>query len=224
MNTANPGPGVIDVISDVICPWCYIGKRHLEQALPVLADEGLAFTVAWHPFQLNPDMPQAGVERTEYRRVKFGSAERSAEMDRRVAEAGAAVGLSIRHDLMRRTPNTVAAHRVIWLAGRHGVQGPVVDRLFQGYFTEGADIGDPVTLAALAFEGGLPVDVTTAMLAGEEGRQEVIGADEMARRSGLNGVPTFTILGHVLFSGAVPTDVMAEAFGKAWRILSARAA
>ncbi|MCW3476953.1 DsbA family oxidoreductase [Limobrevibacterium gyesilva] len=216
--------GRLDIISDAICPWCYIGKRQLERALPILAKDGLDFEVHWHPFQLNPDMPAQGVERSEYRRAKFGSAERSRQLDAQVAEAAAKVGLEIRHDLMRRTPNTVAAHRVIWLADRHGVQNAVVEALFRAYFTEGRDIGDPAALVEIAAGAGLDPDAVTAMLAGDEGRREVLGEDQMARGAGLNGVPTFTMSGHVLFSGAVPADTMAEAFGKAWRILSNRAA
>jgi predicted DsbA family dithiol-disulfide isomerase len=226
MDTPAPAArGRIDMISDAICPWCYIGKRHLETALPLLAAEGLNFDVHWHPYQLNPDMPVEGVDRAEYRRQKFGNdPERIAGMDRRVAEAGAAVGLSFRHDLMRRTANTVAAHRVIWLAGLHGVQDAIVEALFRAYFTEGKDIGDATTLIDIADANGLDRRLTTAMLAGEQGRNEVLSEDDMARRSGLNGVPAFTMLGHVLFTGAVPADVMVEAFGKAWKVLSKQAA
>ncbi len=218
-------PARLDIISDAICPWCYIGKRQVERALPLLAAEGLNFEVHWHAFQLNPDMPAAGVDRREYRLQKFGNdPERLAQMDQRVTDAAAAVGLPFRTDLMLRTPNTVNAHRVVWLAERHGVQDAVVEALFRGFFTQGADIGDIGTLVELAAGAGLDRDAVTAMLAGDEGRQEVLDEDAMARRSGLDGVPTFTMAGHVLFSGAVPADTMAEAFGRAWRILQARAA
>ena len=215
--------GRIDVISDAICPWCWIGKRQLDRALPMLADQGLRFTVAWLPFQLNPDMPAAGADRQDYRTAKFGSLARSQEGDARVAEAGAAVGLKFRYDLMRRTPNTIDAHRVIRLAGQHGVQNQVVEALFRGYFTEGADIGDPVTLASLAGSAGLDPVAVAVMLAGEAGRQEVLAADQSARRNGLDGVPTFVMGGYVLFSGAVPAEAMVEAFAKAWKVIGAQA-
>jgi predicted DsbA family dithiol-disulfide isomerase len=215
--------GRIDVISDAICPWCWIGKRQLDRALPMLADQGLRFTVAWLPFQLNPDMPAGGADRQDYRTAKFGSLARSQEGDARVAEAGAAVGLKFRHDLMRRTPNTIDAHRVIRLAGQHGVQNQVVEALFRGYFTEGADIGDPVTLAGLAGTAGLDPVAVAVMLAGEAGRQEVLAADQSARRNGLDGVPTFVMGGYVLFSGAVPAEAMVEAFAKAWKVIGAQA-
>jgi predicted DsbA family dithiol-disulfide isomerase len=110
----------IDVVSDAICPWCWIGKRHLEGALARLADEGERFAVRWRPFQLNPDMPREGVERSAYRAAKFGSIERSSELDAQVAAAGAAAGLEFRFDRQRRTPNTVDAHRLIRHAGEIG--------------------------------------------------------------------------------------------------------
>lgn len=214
----------IDIISDAICPWCYIGKRQVERALPLLAEQGLALEVHWHAFQLNPDMPAEGVDRQAYRLEKFGSEERIAELDQRIVAAAAGVGLDFHPELMRRTPNTVAAHRVIWLAERQGVQDAVVEALFRGYFCEGADIGDAETLAGLAAGAGLARDAVLSLLAGEEGRREVLTEDATARRSGLNGVPSFVMQGHVLFSGAVPADAMAEAFAKAWRILRNRAA
>jgi len=214
----------LDIISDAICPWCYIGKRQVEHALPLLAEQGLGFSVHWHPFQLNPEMPESGVDRREYRLQKFGSEERIAEMDKRIVEAAAGVGLDFHPELMRRTPNTVAAHRLIWLAEREGTQDAVVERLFRGYFCEGADIGDADTLASLAAEAGMPREKVASFLAGDEGKREVLAEDSAARHSGLNGVPSFVMRQHLLFSGAVPADAMAEAFAKAWRILEARAA
>ncbi len=221
---AQPPTGRIDIISDAICPWCYIGKRQLELALPMLAKDGLTFEVHWHPYQLNPDMPAEGVDRAEYRRQKFGDPERVRQMDERVKQAGAAVGLDIRHDLMLRTPNTIAAHRVIWLAGEEGVQDAVVEALFRGFFTEGKDIGDTATLAAIADANGLPAARVLAMLASDEGLDTVASQDEMARNAGINGVPSFIMKNHVLFSGAVPAEQMAEAFTRAWSILSRQAA
>ena len=113
--------GRIDVISDAICPWCYIGKRHLERALDILEQHKLRFTVAWHPFQLNPDMPAEGVDRKQYRITKFGSLERSQQMDARITEVAAGVGIQFHLDKLTRTPNTLKAHRLIRLAGQKGV-------------------------------------------------------------------------------------------------------
>ena len=223
MDQAKP-VGRIDVISDVICPWCYIGKRHLESALDLLGKQGLHFTVAWHPFQLNPDMPREGVDRAQYRLAKFGSAERSRQMDERITETAATVGLEFHLDRLMRTPNTLDAHRVIRLAGQKGVQDGVVEALFEGYFCNGADIGNAEVLARLGIEGGLERDDITAMLNSDAGLKEVVAADQMARNANIQGVPSFALQGHVLFSGAVPADEMAQAFRRAWEILRNRAA
>ena len=216
--------GRIDVISDAICPWCYIGKRHLERALDILAEHHCKITVAWHPFQLNPDMPAEGVEREKYRLAKFGSAERSRQIDQRLTEAAATVGLEFHLDRISRTPNTVNAHRLIRFAGQKGVQDAVVEELFDGYFCKGADIGDSKILADLGAEAGLDRPEVLAMLAGDEGRKEVLAGDQMARNAGIQGVPSFALQGHVLFSGAVPAEEMAQTFRRAWEILKERAA
>jgi len=223
MDQAKP-VGRIDVISDAICPWCYIGKRHLERALVLLDKQGLHFTVAWHPFQLNPDMPREGVERAQYRLAKFGSAERSRQLDERITETAATVGLEFHLDRLTRTPNTLDAHRLIRLAGQHGVQDGVVEALFEGYFCDGADIGNAEVLTRLGVEGGLERDDITTMLASDAGLKEVAAADRMARNAGIQGVPSFALQGHVLFSGAVPAEEMAQAFRRAWEILKNRAA
>ena len=223
MDQAKP-VGRIDVISDAICPWCYIGKRHLERALALLDKQGLHFTVAWHPFQLNPDMPREGVERAQYRLAKFGSAERSRQLDERITETAATVGLEFHLDRLTRTPNTLDAHRLIRLAGQRGVQDGVVEALFEGYFCDGADIGNAEVLTRLGVEGGLERDDIAAMLSSDAGLKEVSAADRMARNAGIQGVPSFALQGHVLFSGAVPADEMAQAFRRAWEILKNRAA
>jgi predicted DsbA family dithiol-disulfide isomerase len=214
----------ITVISDAICPWCYIGKRQLERALAILAGQGQAFAVAWYPYQLNPEMPEEGVERAAYRAAKFGSTERGREIDARVAEAGSAVDIGFNFAAMQRTPNTVAAHRVIRAAGAEGRQDAVVERLFSAYFLEGRDIGDPEVLAACVAEAGGDAAATRAMLASDANRAEVLAEDEAARRAGISGVPSFALAGHVLFSGAVPADAMAEAFASAWKVLGRDAA
>ena len=214
----------LDVYSDVICPWCYIGKRHMELALAQLAAEGQAFEVNWRPFQLNPDMPLPGVERDAYRRAKFGSLERSRELDAQVAAAASAADLPMRHDLMRRTPNTLAAHRLIQFADENGVQNALVDALFTAYFVEGRDIGDRATLLDLAASVGLNADATASFLDSDRLAREVQDEDRAVRQAGLTGVPTFVLDRHVLFSGAVPPDVFAEALGKAQRTLADQAA
>lgn len=214
----------IDVVSDAICPWCYIGKRQLEHALAMLAQDGLNFTVRWNPFQLNPDMPKQGVERAAYRATKFGSAERSRELDARLTEAAAAVGLDFHLDRIHRTPNTLDAHRLVWLAGRHGIQDAAVEALFDAYFTEGRDIGDAAVLADCGAAAGLDRGKVAAFLAGTEAAAELLAADRAAREAGVSGVPSFFLDGYGLFSGAVPASEMAEILRQGYHILADLAA
>jgi predicted DsbA family dithiol-disulfide isomerase len=223
MEQAKPA-GRIDVISDAICPWCYIGKRHLERAIDILEKGGTRFSVAWHPFQLNPDMPAEGVDRQKYRIAKFGSLERSRQLDQRITETAAAVGLEFHLEKLTRTPNTIKAHRLIRMAGQKAAQDEVVEALFDGYFCRGADIGDSKTLAEIGHKGGLDYEAVLAMLAGDEHTKEVLAGDQMARNAGIQGVPSFALQGHVLFSGAVPADEMASSFHRAWELLKSRAA
>jgi predicted DsbA family dithiol-disulfide isomerase len=214
----------IDVISDSICPWCYIGKRNLEGALKILAEEKLHFGVMWHPFQLNPDMAAEGVERKAYREAKFGGPEKAKAIDERITATAATVGLEFHLDRLTRTPNTVNSHRLIRMAGQEGVQDAVVETLFKAYFCDGADIGDPEILAGIGGAGGLDPDAVFKMLKGEEHRREVLSGDQMARNAGIQGVPSFALQGHVLFSGAQPPEEMAKAFSHAWGILKDKAA
>jgi predicted DsbA family dithiol-disulfide isomerase len=214
----------IDIVSDAICPWCYIGKRQLERALAHLGNEGLVFSVHWNPFQLNPDMPKEGRDRVAYRAWKFGSADRAREADERVGRAAASVGLAFRPDLMLRTPNTIDAHRLIWFADQKGVQDEVMENVFRAYFTLGRDIGDPAVLATCAAESGLNPDEAAAFLASDTADQETRAADRTAREAGVNGVPSFFLDGYAMFSGAYPAETMADALRKAGAVLRQRAA
>ncbi|WP_089688038.1 DsbA family oxidoreductase [Billgrantia gudaonensis] len=200
----------ITVISDAICPWCFIGKRHLDLALAELPEE-VGVSVAWHPFELNPDMPAGGLSRRDYRTAKFGSWERSQALDAQVEAAAAQTGLEIHHERMTRTPNTFDAHRLIWLAGEHGVQSAVVDALFRYYFVEGQDIGDSAVLANAARDGGLADIDVPAFLASDQGRNEVRAALDEAQRLGVSGVPTFIIDDAVGLAGAQPPEALRQA-------------
>ncbi|MCA3285967.1 MAG: DsbA family oxidoreductase [Roseomonas sp.] len=215
--------GTLDVISDAICPWCWIGKRNLDAALDMLAEDGLHFKVRFRPFQLNPEMPPEGVDRREYRSAKFGSLEKSQELDRRVADAGRVAGLEFRHDLMARTPNTLEAHRLMRLAGADGLQREVAEAIFQAYFQEGADIGDPETLARLGAVVGLSAETLAAFNVGDAGRHEVLAEDEGYRQAGISGVPSFVLDRHLLFSGAMPPENIADGLRRAVAILRERA-
>ncbi len=223
--SAATGPGTrIDIVSDAICPWCYIGKRQLERALSGLADEGLTFAVQWNPFQLNPDMSPGGVERAAYRAAKFGSAERAAELDARVSEAARAVGLDFHLERIVRTPNTIDAHRLIWLAGQEGVQDAVMEAVFAAYFIDGRDIGDLAVLADCAAAAGLDRAAVQAFLAGGAVAAEMRAADQAAREAGVSGVPSFFLDGYGLFSGALPAPQMADALRRGRDVLTRRAA
>jgi predicted DsbA family dithiol-disulfide isomerase len=214
----------IDIVSDAICPWCYVGKRNLESALVALASEGLHFSVHWNPFQLNPDMPKEGVARAAYRAAKFGSAERSREIDARVAGAAEAAGLHFRQDLMLRTPNTIDAHRLIWFAGRLDKQDAVMEAVFRAYFIGGRDIGEAEVLADCAAEAGLDRASVVSFLGSGVADAEMRAADQAAREAGVNGVPSFFLDGHGLFSGAMPPAQMADAFRRGRRMLEQREA
>lgn len=209
----------IDIVSDAICPWCYIGKRHLERALALLAQEGLAFQVHWNPFQLNPDMPKQGRDRAAYRAWKFGSAEQAAALDQRITEAAAAAGLAFRTDLMTRTPNTIDAHRLIWFAGQNGDQDAAMEAVFKAYFIAGRDIGDHGVLADCAAEAGLSRQAVTDFLGSELADKEMRAADQAAREAGVSGVPSFFLDGYSLFSGAMPADTIAAALRRGREIL-----
>jgi predicted DsbA family dithiol-disulfide isomerase len=214
----------IDIVSDAICPWCYIGKRQLERALAMLEPEGLHFSVHWNPFQLNPDMPKEGRDRAAYRAMKFGSAEKSRQIDERVGGAAAGVGLAFRQDLMLRTPNTIDAHRLIWLAGKEGVQDAVMEAVFAAYFIQGRDIGEAAVLADCAAAAGMNREAVADFLAGDVAAQEMLAADRAAREAGVNGVPSFFLDGYGMFSGAMPAETMADALRKGQELLRQRAA
>jgi predicted DsbA family dithiol-disulfide isomerase len=206
----------IDVISDAICPWCWIGKTNLDAALALLGPAAAGFSVHWRPFQLNPDMPPEGVERAAYRAQKFGSVTRGAELDANVAEAGRKVGLEFRHDRMLRTPNTVNVHRLLQWSGSQSAgsqstglgQHEMAEALFRAYFHDGKDIGDLATLADVAATLGLDA---AAFLASDELAEEVRAEDAYFRKIGISGVPSFALDGRVLFSGAYPAEHIAAA-------------
>jgi predicted DsbA family dithiol-disulfide isomerase len=214
----------IDIVSDAICPWCYIGKRQMERALVTLASEGLAFSIQWNPFQLNPDMAKEGVDRAQYRAWKFGSAEKAAALDARIVDAAAQVGLEFHPERIKRTPNTIDAHRLIWFAGQKGVQDAAMEHVFLAYFIEAQDIGQHTILADCAAAAGMDRAEALAFLAGDLADKEMRAADQAAREAGVSGVPSFFLDGYGLFSGAMPAESMANAFRQGNKVLRERAA
>ena len=192
----------LEVASDVICPWCYIGKRRLEKALDILKDTSIE--VRWLPFQLNPGMPVEGMPRAEYRKAKFGSIERSRQLDSRVIAEGRLEGIHFAFDKIERTPNTSAAHRLIAMAPD---QNRVVERLFRAYFEEAKDIGDPEVLALIAAQCGVH---------GWPGQAADVSAlEEEVRAMGISAVPTFIFERRSGVSGAYPAETLAQAIREA---------
>ena len=202
----------VDVISDVICPWCFIGKRRLEKAI---AAHGKPVTVQWHAFQLNPAMPKEGISRREYRIRKFGSWERSMQLDANIVATGKDEGILFDFDRMERTPNTVDAHRLIWVADKEGVQNAVVEALFRAYFTEGRDISNRQMLIDVVAEAGLDRGKAEAVLDGDEGIEAINDAGAEARRLRVDSVPFFVVNGKITLSGAQQPDTFLEAFMQA---------
>ena len=197
----------IEVISDAICPWCWVAKRRLDRVIAAISPDVTA-SVTWRPFQLNPEMPKAGMDRRAYRSAKFGSWQHSQALDAQVAAAGRSEGLVFNHDKMERTPNTVDAHRLIWLAGQQGKQDVVVEGLFAAYFNEGRDVGDPNVLADVGASAGLNRARVLAMLTSDEGQAQVRSELQRAGNLRVSGVPTVLVDGVPLFSGAIRADLM----------------
>jgi predicted DsbA family dithiol-disulfide isomerase len=193
----------LEIASDVICPWCYIGKRRLEKALGLLKNE-LTPEISWLPFQLNPGMPKEGVPRAEYRKAKFGSLERSRQLDARVIAEGRSEGIEFAFDRIQRTPNTQAAHGLIAVSSD---QSKVVDALFRAYFEEAKDIGDPAVLADIAAQCGVT--------GWPEQAPEVSALEEEVRALGISAVPTFIFDRRSGISGAYPAETLAAAIREA---------
>jgi len=195
----------LDILSDPICPWCLIGKAQLERALDARPDH--PFVIEWHPFQLNPDMPPEGADRRTYLEDKFGGKERAVQIYGRIADHAQSAGIEINFEGIKRTPNTLDAHRLIHWAGIEGVQDRVVSALMQGYFQEGRDIGDRDTLADIADSAGLDAAVIRKLLDSPSDTDDIRARDTAAREMGVNSVPTFIVAGKHAVPGAQSTEV-----------------
>lgn len=208
-------PLTLDVVSDVVCPWCYIGKRQLEQALERLPAERRP-QVRWHPFQLNPDLPAEGVDRRRYLEDKFGGPERAAQIYARVGAAGHGVGLALAFDRIERQPNTLDAHRLIdWAQRRDGQAEALVEALFRAYFVEGRSLAEREVLLAIAAEAGLDAQAARAELEDSASAARVAAMDRRARALGITGVPFFIVDGRIGVSGAAGADALLQAIGQA---------
>ena len=198
-------PVKLDVLSDPICPWCYIGKTHLDKALEAEGDH--PFVIEWHPFQLNPDMPEDGMDRREYLERKFGGKENAVKVYGQIADHAEQAGIEIDFAAIKRTPNTVNAHRLIHWAGIEGKQNDVVDALFSAYFKEGRDIGDIETLADIADGIGMDAAVVTRLLKSDEDLSVIKDRDTHSREMGVNSVPTFIVGSRHAVPGAQPPEL-----------------
>ncbi|MCP9464175.1 MAG: DsbA family oxidoreductase [Nitrospira sp.] len=203
---------LIEVYSDVICPWCYVGKRRLERVLQHLAGL-MPTTVQWRPFQLNPGMPLDGMDRTAYLEAKFGSREAYRRLEEQVMAAEEEIPFAF--DRITVTPNTLLAHRLIWYAGAQGRQDAMVETLFRLYFVEGRDIGRAETLSEAAGQVGLAASEVKEFLGGSEGVDEVCRAEAVGRRLGIRAVPCFVFNGTSMLTGAQPADVLRTAIAAA---------
>ena len=198
----------IDIIVDTICPWCYVGKKRFEKALSIRPQPGLE--VGWRAFQLNPRMPEDGMSRRDYVAEKFGGMDRADAIHGSLVQAGLEEGIEF--GKIDRTPNTVHSHRLVRYAAGFGVQTPVVNAVFDAYFLDGLDIGDPGILADIAETAGLEHASTLAFLESDEDTEIILAEDELARRLGVNGVPCFIIDRKYAVSGAQSPEVLVQVF------------
>lgn len=195
----------LDILSDPVCPWCYIGKTNLDAALSQRPDH--PFTIEWHPFMLNPDLPAEGVDRKSYLAEKFGGEDKVQAAHQRLGVIAKEAGLTIDFDRVTRMPNTLNAHRLIHWAGLEGQQTPMVSALFEAYWQKGLDIGQTEVLADLAEEVGLDREVTLRLLNGDADRGSILARAAHSRQRGVSGVPTFIVAQRHAVSGAQPVDV-----------------
>jgi len=207
------GGRVVEVVSDVVCPWCFIGKRRIQKALQLLGRPGIG--LRWKPFQLNPGAPKEGWGRQAYRARKFGSADYAKQLEARVAAAGAGEGIDFQFDRIQLVPNTFQAHRLIWLADREGVQDAVVEKLFHSYFVAAENIGERDVLRRIGAESGISADSLDGLFSSDVGSDEVRSEELHARRLGVNGVPSFFVAGEPVAEGADAPENLAAALGPA---------
>lgn len=200
----------LEIYSDTICPWCFIGKRRLERALAERPEADL--TVTWRAFQLNPDMPGEGMDRQQYLELKFGGPDNAKRVYDRVREAGREEDIAFAFDDIGRTPNTIASHRLVRFASEKGRADEVVTALFEAYFLRGEDVGSSEVLVAAAVAGGLDEAEARAYLESAADAESVQEEDVRARKIGIQGVPTFILDGKYVLSGAHPPEVLFNFF------------
>ena len=210
----------LDILSDPICPWCYIGKANLERALEKVGDH--PFEIEWHPFQLNPNMPAGGVDRRTYLETKFGGQEGAVKAYLPVAQHAEKAGLKINFEGIQVTPNTLDAHRLIHWAGLEGKQTAMVAALFRAYFVAGRNIGDHETLADIAGEVGLDREMIACLLASDADLEDIKSRDAHSREMGVSAVPTFIVDNRHVVPGAQPPELWVSVIEEIQRLAKAQ--
>jgi predicted DsbA family dithiol-disulfide isomerase len=210
--SAAPGMVRIEVVSDVVCPWCYIGKRRLEAALALTPD--IAVDINWRPYFLNPWIPREGIDRQAYLEAKFGSVDRYAVIAERVASAAAMEGLVYAFDKISRQPNTLDCHRLILWSRSATDPGRMKQRLMDLYFAEGADLTDTKTLIEAAVECGMDGDLVRRLLASDDDVERIEREANSAKEAGIDGVPCFVFGGSVIVTGAQSPEYLANAIAR----------
>jgi predicted DsbA family dithiol-disulfide isomerase len=212
----------VDIYSDTVCPWCFLGKRRLE--LATAARPQYEVHITWRPFELNPEVPVDGIDLPTFNAAKAVDLERAAETNAELLRLGEASGIDFRFDLIQRVPNTRRSHLLIALAARSGLQGPVKDRILRAYFEEGCDIGDPEELVRLGVEAGLTEGAVRNALILRIGQDGVVAAERHAQVLGITGVPTFIFDGTYTISGAQEVQIFARVFDQVADFAATKAA
>lgn len=201
----------LDIVSDTVCPWCYIGKKRLDEALQIHGGEGIS--LVWRPFQLDASIPEGGVDRKAYMEKKFGT-EKARTAGNTIREFGEAVGIDFRFEKIERSPNTLDSHRLIRWAGTAGCQNEMVDILFRRYFEDGEDIGSHDVLADAATEAGMDADIVRDLLLKDADKELIRQEDMLARQMGISGVPSFVVNSKWVMVGAQEPETLVRMFNK----------
>jgi predicted DsbA family dithiol-disulfide isomerase len=207
----------IDVVSDTVCPWCFIGKRRLARAIALRPD--MEFDVHWRPYRLDPTIPSEGVDRRAYLKAKFGDSPRSAQMAEIIRNEGAGEGIDFAFEKIERSPSTLDSHRLIRWAGSAGVQDNLVEKLFEAYFVRGRNIGDRAVLTGVAADAGMDADLVSELLEKDADREIVEKEDLLAHEMGISGVPTFIFENRYMISGARESEILVKIIDKAVELL-----
>lgn len=203
----------IDIVSDTVCPWCFIGKRRIERAMALRPD--VTFDVFWRPYRLDPTIPREGVDRRAYLKAKFGDTPRSSAMGEAIRSEGAGEGIEFAFDKIAKSPNTLDSHRLVRWSASAGVQDEVVERLFRAYFIDGRDIGDAAVLASVADDAGMDGELVASLLASDADLESVEREAGLANEMGITGVPTFIFDSKLMISGAREAELLVRVIDKA---------